>query len=261
MNNTALTALATEAVAKLTAIHADLADIAALSASIYEATSTEYRNHEAGRDRPFCVVGGDYWLARQIAQAVKDIRDKIIDSRWESCGAIHEIASKVEDREKAYSRAEEEAAREARIAVIHAEAKSRDANAQNAEAAERIVSDFLKISSHTEVRGKGKRKEFFATVVFLFNGNVYEVESKFDRATNEFSGYDFRNGRQGYVVRDRREMQGGFLFKPEMTDEEIGKAAHALDCIRAALREQVGPLASEAPAVPEEAEVLEEAAV
>ncbi|MBA1343890.1 hypothetical protein [Rhizobium sp. WYCCWR 11146] len=260
IKNIDLAALAATAFAKLTGIHKDLAELADISAAVFESINDEYRNHESGKGRPYCVISGDYWLARAIARGVKDVRDEIVNPNFSASGAVYEIADRTVKREEEYKRAEEETIREARIAAIHAAAAARNENAEIAETADRIVSDFLKISSHTEACGKGKRKEFFATLVFLFDGNVYEVESKFDKDTHEFTGRDFTNGRQGYEVKDRRVMENSFLFKAEMTVEEIGKAAHALDCIRAALREQAGPIvvaaiedASEEPAALEEA--------
>ncbi|NHT78948.1 hypothetical protein G8E10_24930 [Rhizobiaceae bacterium CRRU44] len=252
INNTAkidLVALAAEVIAKLTAVHDGLADLEKVSLEIAEATDTAYHNHERGTDRPFCMVSGDFWLAKAILDGVQGVREKIVHPRFRSSGAIEAITQKIADREEQYARAEEDRIREAEMAARQAVAMAREANAEAAEKAERIVSDFLKISGTTKMVGKGRFKRGVATVVFLFNGNVYEVESDFDKATLEFSGVDHRNGRQGYLVIDRRELKAVPLFKPEMTAEEIGKTAHALDCIRAALREVAGPVA--APAVEE----------
>lgn len=261
INNTDLRVLANEVVAKLTAIHEDLEQLSQAATTVYEFLDNPYHGTREDRGgRPFCVVSADFWLAQAIADGLKDVREKIINPRFSSSGAVHDINKKIEDRAAQYARADEEAAREARIAKMEKEAKARGENAAAAENSERIVSDFLKISSQTETRGKGKRKEFFATVVFLVNGNVFEVETQFNKHTREFNGYDVIRGTQGYQLKDRRTMERSYLFKPEMTDEEIGKAAHALDCIRAALREQAGPVVTETPDASEESQVLEEAA-
>jgi len=253
LTNINLETLATTVSAKLLTIHADLAELAEITTTIAQASETLYRDHNRDSSIPFDMISGDYWLSSKMAESVKTIREKIINTSHWGGGAIEDIADKVEERKQGYARAEREIVRKA-------EDEARHVLEEAVEAADRIPSDFLKISSHTETEGRGKNKQTTAVVVFLFNGNVYEAESRFDAATREFVGYDFNNGRQGYLVRDRRTAKAGPLFKGELTPEEIGKTAHALDSIRAALREHVGPVVAAVTPPSEEQAAIEEIA-
>lgn len=231
MNNTALTVLAADVTAKLTAIHADLAELAEITKSVADTAEEAYYADSANREIPFCMVSGDYWLAKALADSIEGIREKIIHPRAEWSGAVRDIAKKIESREFEYSRAEKEIAEKAA-------ARALSANREAAKTAERVESGFQLIETFTKVVGKGKSKEHIAHVLFKLDGELYQEYATYDPKSGEIPRDPNWIGVRLMDI-DKKSVD---LFKAEMTVEEIGKAAHVQDSIRAALRAEVGPL-------------------
>lgn len=221
-----LETLATDVIAKLTAVYNGLADLATEAQDALADVAQEYEADTDTEDRPWTVVLADYNLAREISANIASIRDKIAGGRWSN--AVKDINEAVANRESAWARVEKNRA--------EAVAQAARLEAQEAgKTAERVESGFKLISSFTKGKGKGT----VAHVLYMVGGTVFEDYAAFDSKTREITT---PAENIGYSARNHSTNQREFIFRGDMTAEEIGKAAHIRDRIFAALRAEIGPL-------------------
>ncbi|OWO89539.1 hypothetical protein B5E41_30315 [Rhizobium esperanzae] len=192
----------------------------------YEEKTVEEYREQLVADADFDLSNPLIWAIEKVAQTINQ--------------EVEKVGRGVADRSKQLSKVDEYIARELDLRNVRANIKA-------AETIERIESDFYLIEAKIETEGKGKYKSHAAQLMFLLNGTVYALRIGFNPKTSKVEEYQFRRFLDRKASTPEKPVWVE-LFTADMTQEQVAKAAHALDSIRAAFDNLLNPPVTEAAA-------------
>lgn len=188
-----------------------------ITAASWELEGAEYRTHLTAEANHF-VSQPLIWGIEKVVATIGQEAEKIMrGAKYHS-----EHIARIEDR-----------------ITNRAEGIKIGKNLETAETIERIESDFYMIEAGIETEGKGRYKQRYIKCMFLFNGAVYQ--QRFRVGDNNFiSNYEINllTDRKASTPDDSVQVH---LFAGNLSNEQIAKAAHAQDCLRAAYKALLTP--------------------